>query len=118
MTENRISVHFHPDRPTTIMDKAFLDKALPAARAQGVKVVFHVLALDPTALTATPTAVDDYTAFLELLARTYPQVREYVIGNEPNQPRFWRPQFSSTGRGAAAAAYAELLAAPTTRSRV
>ncbi len=110
MTENRISVQFHPDRPTTIVDKAFLDKALPAARAQGVKVVFQVLALDPTALTATPTAVDDYTAFLELLARTYPQVREYVVGNEPNQPRFWRPQFYSTGRGAAAAAYAELLA--------
>ena len=110
MTENRISVHFQPDTPRTIVDKRFLDRALPAARAQGVKVVFHVFALAPTALTSTPTAVDDYTAYLELLARTYPQVREYVVGNEPNQPRFWQPQFYSTGRGAAATAYAELLA--------
>ena len=37
-------------------------------------------------------------------------MREYVVGNEPNQPRFWQPQFTPTGRGAAAAAYAELLA--------
>jgi polysaccharide biosynthesis protein PslG len=110
MTENRISVHFQPDQPTTIVDKAFLDKALPAARAQGVKVVFHVFALDPAALTATATAAEEYTAFLALLARTYPQVREYVVGNEPNQPRFWQPQFLPTGRGAAAAAYGELLA--------
>ncbi len=110
MTENRISVHFDPERPLEIEDKAFLDKALPAARAQGIKVVFHVFALAPTALTATPTAVADYTGFLELLATTYPEVREYIVGNEPNQPRFWQPQFLSTGRGAAAAAYAELLA--------
>ena len=110
LTENRISVHFDPATPRTIKDKAFLDRALPAAQTRGVKVVFHVFSLDPTALTATPTAVADYTAFLELLARAYPQVREYVVGNEPNQPRFWQPQFTPTGRGAAAAAYADLLA--------
>ena len=110
MTENRIAVHFHPDKPRTIVDRAFLDKALPAAQAQGVKVVFHVFALDPTALTASATAIDDYTGFIELVARTYPHVREYVIGNEPNQPRFWQPQFTPSGRGAAAAAYVQLLA--------
>jgi len=110
MTENRISVHWQPDRPRTIVDKAFLDRALPAARAQGIRVVFHVFALNPTALTASPGATEEFAAFLELLARTYPQVREYVVGNEPNQPRFWQPQFIPTGRGAAAAAYADLLA--------
>jgi hypothetical protein len=110
MTENRIAVHFQPDTPQTIVDKAFLDRAIPAARAHGIKVVFHVFALSPTALTSSPVAVDDYAAFLELLARTYPQVREYVVGNEPNQPRFWQPQFAPSGRGAAAAAYAALLA--------
>jgi hypothetical protein len=110
MSENRISVHFDPASPRTIKDKAFLDKALPAAQAQRIKVVFHVFALDPLALTATSAAADEYVAFLELVARTYPQVREYVVGNEPNQPRFWQPQFAPNGRGAAAAAYAELLA--------
>ena len=110
MTENRIRVDWNPDRPRTIVEKSFLDRALPAARAQGVKVVFHVYALNPTALTASPGAADEFAAFLELLARTYPQVRDYVVGNEPNQPRFWQPQFAPTGRGAAAASYVELLA--------
>jgi len=110
MTENRISVNWHPDRPRTIVEKSFLDRALPAARAQGVKVVFHVFALSPTALTGSPAAIEEFTGFLELLARTYPQVREYVVGNEPNQPRFWQPQFTPTGGTVAAAAYAQLLA--------
>jgi polysaccharide biosynthesis protein PslG len=110
MTENRISVHWHADRPRTIVEKAFLDRALPAARAQGVRVVFHVFALSPTAMTASPSAAQQFADFLALLARTYPHVRDYIVGNEPNQPRFWQPQFTSSGRGAAAAAYAELLA--------
>ncbi len=37
-------------------------------------------------------------------------MRQFVVGNEPNQPRFWRPQFLTGGRPAAAAAYAALLA--------
>jgi len=73
MTENRIRVDWNPDRPRTIVEKSFLDRALPAARAQGVKVVFHVYALNPTALTASPGAADEFAAFLELLARTYPR---------------------------------------------
>ena len=37
-------------------------------------------------------------------------MREFVVGNEPNQPRFWQPQFTSAGRGASARSYAALLA--------
>ncbi|MGH3102093.1 MAG: hypothetical protein ACRDPU_13985, partial [Thermoleophilia bacterium] len=50
-----------------------------------------------------------YAAFLAHLARTYPTVKDYVVGNEPNQPRFWQPQFR---RGAAVSptAYYSLLA--------
>ena len=110
MTENRISVHWEPDRPRTIVEKAFLDRTLPAARAEGVRVVFHVFALSPTALTASPAAAQQFADFLALLARTYPDVRDYIVGNEPNQPRFWQPQFAPAGRGVAAAAYAEVLA--------
>ena len=34
-----------------------------------------------------------------------------MIGNEPNQPRFWLPQFSDTGKPLAAAQYLPVLAA-------
>ncbi len=37
-------------------------------------------------------------------------MRDFVVGNEPNQPRFQRPQFSRAGRGLAAGVYAGLLA--------
>ena len=44
------------------------------------------------------------------VAKRYPQVRRFIIGNEPNQPRFWRPQFVHF-KPVAGAAYERLLAA-------
>jgi hypothetical protein len=109
-TENRITVHWDPDRPLTILDEGFLDRSLPVATAKGIRVVFHVYPLGPTAITAKPGAATDFADFLTKLATAYPQVREYVVGNEPNQPRFWRPQYSPAGRALAASAYVDLLA--------
>lgn len=107
---NVMSAKFNPAAPTTITDKTFLDRAIPAARAKGLKVV---LAIFPTkskaaAEGATPEQFADYVA---LVARTYPQVSEFIIGNEPNQPKFWQPQFNSDGTQASAAAFGEWLAA-------
>src|SRR5436190_22259895 len=48
---------------------------------------------------------------MQLRAHTNTIVKNYVIGNEPNQPRFWQPQFSSTGADLSGAAYEPLLAA-------
>ena len=109
-TENRITILWDPDKPLYIADEGFLDRSLPVATAKGIRVVFHVYPLGPTAITARPDAAADFAAFLSKLAKAYPQVHEYVVGNEPNQPRFWRPQFSTTGRALAASAYVDLLA--------
>jgi len=109
-SEIRVTVHWDPLRPDTIVDQAFLDVSLPVAKQQGIGVVFHVFPLQPTAITTAPDAAESFSSFLQQLARAYPQVRQYVVGNEPNQPRFWRPQFLPGGKAAAAAAYAELLA--------
>jgi hypothetical protein len=54
--------------------------------------------------------VNRFAAFVADLARTYPQVTDFVVGNEPNQPLFWRPQFTA-GAPVACAAYEPLLAA-------
>ena len=108
-TENRITVHWDPDRPSAILEKPFLDRSLSVAEAKGIRVVLHVFPLSPTALSAADSA-EGFAAFLSKLATEYPQVREYVVGNEPNQPRFLRPQFSPAGKGLAAATYVNLLA--------
>ena len=111
MTDNRITILWHPDRPATIVERAFLDRAVPAATAEGVRIVFHVYPAQPRGLTAAPVRQVQFARFLRQLARAYPDVREFVVGNEPNQPRFWQPQFTSAGRGASARSYATLLAA-------
>jgi hypothetical protein len=109
-SEIRVTVLWDPFRPDTILEQSFLDRSLPVAKERGVAVVFHVFPMQAGAITAVPDAADDFAAFLEQLATTYPQVRQYVIGNEPNQPRFWRPQFTAGGKPRAAATYLELLA--------
>jgi hypothetical protein len=38
-------------------------------------------------------------------------VTDYIVGNEPNQPRFWRPQFDERGNRVGCSAYAGVLAA-------
>ena len=108
-TENRITVLWDPEHPLQIADEGFLDRALPVAAAKGVRVVFHVYPLGPTSVTSKPAAVQGFADFLTKLATAYPDVHEYVVGNEPNQPRFWRPQYSALGRALAAPAYAALL---------
>jgi len=109
-TENRITVVWDPNRPEAILERAFLDRALPVASVKGIRVVLHVFPIGPTAISSTPGAAKSFAAFVGQLATTYPQVREFVVGNEPNQPRFSRPQFSSAGQGLAAASAFEVLA--------
>ena len=46
-----------------------------------------------------------------VLASIYPQVRQFVIGNEPNQPAFWRPQFDAAGANVSAPSFGPYLAA-------
>jgi hypothetical protein len=109
MTDNRMWVFWDASRPTEIVEKPFLDRALPVAERSGVRVVFSVSPLRPRSITATRRAPAQFVAFLQLLARTYPQVDHFIVGNEPNQPRFWQPQFVN-GKPASARAYYRVLA--------
>ena len=110
MTQNRITVFWDAAHPAEIQEKAFLDRSLPVAAADHVQVVFSVQPRHAIDVTSTPGGALAFAGYAALLARTYPQVKQFVIGNEPNQPRFWRPQFSPSGRGLAAAAYEQVLA--------
>lgn len=89
--------------PTTIVDKAFLDKAVPCALSRGFRVILSVYSKRPAAIGANAAAQAAFAAYAALVARAYPGVTDIVIGNEPNQNRFWQPQ-----QGAAAAYEATL----------
>jgi hypothetical protein len=110
MRENRISIAWDPDAPTTIPRQQALELYVPYATLRGIRVVFGVSPAKARSITSNPAAPAQYTAFLEHLARTFPAVKDYVIGNEPNQPRFWQPQFGRGGVPLSPAAYYSLLA--------
>jgi hypothetical protein len=102
MTVNRWTLLWYPEEPTKEFN--FLDHAL-AVIPDDVHVV---LSLQPRyALRHGPVP---FCSWAKEVATRYPQIRRFIIGNEPNQPRFWRPQFVK-GRPVAGAAYERLLAA-------
>ncbi len=111
MSENRISVSFDAAAPTTIPNRAALDLYIPLATLRGVRVVLSVAPTKARGMTETPGAHALYASYVELLARTYPSVKDFIIGNEPNQPRFWQPQFGASGKNVSAASYYGMLAA-------
>ena len=110
LQENRITLAWDPDQPTTIREKERLDRYLATAAANGIRVMILISPTRARALTSSPNAVSDFVRFLAQVARTYPQVKDIGVGNEPNQPRFWQPQFSSSGRSLACGAYERVLA--------
>jgi len=61
-----------------------------------------------TPLSATDQAA--FASFTAAIARRYKSITEIEIGNEPNNNRFWLPQFALDGSDAAATAYESLLA--------
>jgi hypothetical protein len=53
---------------------------------------------------------DDFAAFAASIPRALPDVRDVIVGNEPNLNLFWLPQFGPDGSDAAAVAFERLLA--------
>lgn len=106
-----MTVRFLPGEPNTIQGKEFLDKAVPEAAGRGLKVVFAMYPYPPRALTRTQAEVAAFADYVTVVARTYPQVKQFVIGNEPNQPAFWRPQLSKAGVVLSAPSFGRYLAA-------
>ena len=111
MREARISVDFDPEQPKKIQEKAFLDRSIDKAAGDGVSIVFSVYPHVPRALaTDTGTRVANFGAYLALLASTYPEVKKYIVLNEPNEAYFFAPQYSRRQNVSAAVAYKALVA--------
>ena len=110
LSENRVTIVWDSSRPTAIENEAGVANAIDAAAADGVKLT---LALYPSKARALVDsgAQAKFAAWTGLVARAFPQVKDIIVGNEPNKSRFWQPQFLANGRGAACAAYEPVLAA-------
>ena len=86
-----------------------LRRAVRAAKAAGIRPILAVYQFS----SATPLDAagrDAFAAYAAALARALPDVRDVIVGNEPNLNLFWMPQFADDGADLAAPAYEQLLA--------
>jgi hypothetical protein len=109
LRDDRMTVTWDAAHPSQIADRAFLDRSIAAAGAAGVQVRLAVRPASASAIGLSAARAQAFANFVESLAERYPQVRTFVIGNEPNQPRFWQPQFAR-GKPVAAIGYERTLA--------
>jgi hypothetical protein len=107
----RISVDYELSDPTTIQQQEQLERAIGPAVERGVRVLLSVAAGHSTDVTADPNGVQKFAAYTALLARTFPDVKDFIIGNEPNLGRFWAPTYNANLSIAAGATYEAALAA-------
>jgi hypothetical protein len=103
------SVWKPPRTEPTALELTALRGAVAAAVAAGIRPIVAVYQFsDDTPL--TPQARSQFAAYAASIPRELPDVRDVIVGNEPNLPLFWQPQFTADGRDAAAPAYLKLLA--------
>jgi len=100
-------------RGQTALDPNLLDDlryGIDQAQGAGADVYLTVY---PDGSSETPISASDqgsFARFAASLARAMPEVRHFIVGNEPNLNRFWLPQFGPSGNDLAAPAYERLLA--------
>ena len=111
LRQTLLTVRFQPSEPALIPTQDALDEAVESATAAGLKIVFAVYPYPPRELASGMSSPDAFAAWLTALARRYPQVRQYIVGNEPNQAAFLRPQFGRNRRSVSAATAGRYLAA-------
>jgi hypothetical protein len=111
LSQTVIGVRFVPSQAVVIQDKELLDRAIASATDAGLRVVLAVYPYPPREIAAGLGSPSMFAAYVGVLASIYPQVKQFVIGNEPNQPAFWRPQFDAAGKNLSAPSFGPYLAA-------
>ena len=90
-----LTTRYEPSDPLTIQDKDHLDRTIPAAVAAGLRVVLDVYPYPPREVEAGLASPAAFGSYVAPVATAFPDVKQFVVGNEPNQPAFWRPQFAA-----------------------
>jgi hypothetical protein len=91
-------------------EKATLGNVVAAANRDGIRVFVFVWHGLSGKTPRTPAARRQFASYAAAIAKKFPQIRNIVVGNEPNLNTFWMPQFGAGGSDAAAVGYLKLLA--------
>jgi hypothetical protein len=110
LSQNVMTVRWTPG-DSAIPDQAFLDRAVPAAVAAGIKPVFAVYPYPPSAIESGAADPAAFAAWVRSVADAYPAVTTFIVGNEPNLNTFWRAQGDGAGKILSGASFGPFLAA-------
>jgi hypothetical protein len=107
----RINEIWAPGRRTpTAVQQQRLAAVTGAAKLDGFTVYLAVLNAGNRTTPLSTGDQSDFAAFAASIVRRYPSIQDVIVGNEPNNNRFWLPQFALDGSDVAANAYESLLA--------
>jgi hypothetical protein len=111
LRENRIAVKWDSNQPTVVANEAGIERAVTEAASHGVNVVLSLYPLRPRSLTESPAAPAQFASWTAIVARRFPQVRDFIVGNEANVNFFWQPQYGPNAKAVSCATFAGVLAA-------
>ena len=97
------------DRPTD-EELAILRDVAARAEDHDLRLFLAVFHRGSSTTPLTDEARAQFASYAAGIVREVPEVRDLVVGNEPNVNRFWQPQFRPDGESAAPADYLALLA--------
>jgi hypothetical protein len=107
----RMSVSWAPGQTHVGGDDAVvLRNASTAAQFDGVRLIVSIYPQNWRSVPLTGRARGQFASFASSIAREFPSIRDFVVGNEPNLNLFWMPQFGLGGADLAARSYELLLA--------
>jgi hypothetical protein len=92
----RLAVFWAPGRASVLpeWDRVTLENAAAAAQLAGLRLMVSVSNLDARTTPNTPELQEELAIYALTIARAYPTITDFVIGNEPNLNTFWMPQFA------------------------
>jgi hypothetical protein len=91
-------------------DEIVLRNASAAAQLDGVRLILSIYPRDWRSVPLTSGARGEFASYAASIAREFPAIRDFIVGNEPNLNLFWMPQFGMGGTDLAARSYELLLA--------
>ena len=105
----RLTVQWDATVPTTILFQSNITDAIDCAKLNNIRPVLSIYPAKPSAIGSSDSDQSAFANFVGLVGQAFPDVKDFIIGNEPNVNRFWQPQFVN-GQDAAAADYEHTLA--------
>lgn len=88
-----------------------LQRAAMLASMRSITPIVSIYNVNGATAPNDPSARAQFVEFAKSTVRELPWVSTFIVGNEPNSPVYWQPQFDAAGKDAAAASYEQLLAA-------